>query len=141
MVVRSKCDLLVLTQTFRVQSQTFPFFESVPLTFQIGPSHFFGSVLLIFRVRPSHFFRSVVPSFPTDGSLSVCALWCTFLVHFFPICYSGNLCFFMLYFFHVALFSCCTFLILKKQKMNERQKTLPKKRHYTQHRKFVSRLS
>ena len=39
----------------------------------------------------------------TDGSLSVCEL---------TVCHIGNFYLFMVHFFHVALFSCCTFSML-----------------------------
>ena len=51
----------VLIQTFHIQSKTFPFFESVPLTFRISPSHFSKSVCLVFCARPLHFFELVLP--------------------------------------------------------------------------------
>ena len=47
----------------------------------------------------------------TDVRLSIYALWCTILVHFFSPCFTLAT-FFMLQFFHVTLFSCCTFLVL-----------------------------
>ena len=58
---------------------------------------------------------------------------------------------FCLYFFQVALLLCCTFIVLQSfhvalflyweiTQMNKRQKTQPKNRHYTQHRKLASFL-
>ena len=48
----------------------------------------------------------------TDDLFSVCALWCTILVHFFRISQGQFICFFIkLHFLHVELFSSCTFLL------------------------------
>ena len=117
MVVRSKCDLLVLTQTFRVQSQTSHFssqslslFKSV----RFSPSHFSSQTFPFFRVSRFLFSKPVQNGPSTDGPLSA-----PFLYTFFPY-FTVAIYFFILYCFHVTLFPCCTFLILKN-KENERK--------------------
>ena len=64
----------VLTQIFHVQSQNFPFFEAVLLTFPISPSHFFKSDPPTFfgsalpQVSPSHFLSQTFPFFLVSPS-------------------------------------------------------------------------
>ena len=48
--------------------------------------------------------------------------------------------FFMLHFFHIALSSCCTFLMLKNIENERDTESTTKKRPYTQHHELVSPL-
>ena len=57
-----------------------------------------------------------------------------------PCCTFSMLHFFMLHSFHVALFSCCTILILKNIKNDQKIENKTKKRHNTQHHELVSLL-
>ena len=59
----------------------------------------------------------------------------------FPSCNFFMLYFFMLHFFHIALSSCCTFLMLKNIENERDTESTTKKRPYTtQHHELVSPL-